>query len=73
MEIKIGSVSWVNALAFDTERGSPALIADVGKFQHVTLKPNGNRYTLSNFFGSKKGGSDMMLKAARAVTETIVL
>jgi hypothetical protein len=55
MEIKIGSVSWVNALTFDAERGSAALIADVGKFQHVTLKPNGNRCTLSNFFGRQKG------------------
>jgi hypothetical protein len=55
MEVAIGSVSWINALAFDVERGSAALIADVGKFQHITLKPNGNRYTVSNFFGRAKG------------------
>ncbi|RII04522.1 hypothetical protein CUC08_Gglean011909 [Alternaria sp. MG1] len=55
MEVAIGYVSWINALAFDVERGSAALIADVGKFQHVTLKPNGNRYTVSNFFGRAKG------------------
>ena len=55
MEVAIGSVSWVNALAFNAERDSAALIADVGKFQHVTLKPNGNRYTVSNFFGRAKG------------------
>jgi hypothetical protein len=55
MEVAIGDVSWVNALAFDDERDSAALIADVGKFQHVTLKPDGDRYTVFNFFGRAKG------------------
>jgi hypothetical protein len=55
MEVKIGSVSWVNTLAFDAERDSAALIADVGKFRYFTLKPDGDRYTVSNFFGRAKG------------------
>jgi hypothetical protein len=55
MEVEIGCVSWVKALAFDAERDSTALIADVGEFQHVTLKPNGDYYTLSNLFGRQKG------------------
>ena len=55
MEVATGSVSWVNALAFDAERDSAALITDVGQFQYVTLKKNGDRYTLSNLFGRQKG------------------
>ena len=55
VEVKIGSVSWVKALAFDTKCDPAALIADVGKFQHVTLKPDGDRYTVFNFFGRAKG------------------
>ncbi|CAI9636429.1 unnamed protein product [Alternaria burnsii] len=55
MEVAIGSVSWVNALAFDAERDSVALIADVGKFRYVNLKPDGDRYTVSNFFGRARG------------------
>jgi hypothetical protein len=55
MEVAIGTVSWVNALAFDAKRDSAALIADVGKFQHVTLKTSGDRYIVSNFFGRAKG------------------
>ncbi|KAI1666460.1 Heterokaryon incompatibility protein [Pyrenophora tritici-repentis] len=55
MEVEIGSVSWVTALAFDAERDSSALIADVGKFQYFTLKPDGDRHTVFNFFGRAKG------------------
>jgi hypothetical protein len=55
MEIEMGSVSWVRVLAFDDERDSAALIADVGKFQNCTSKPDGDRYTISNFSGKKKG------------------
>jgi hypothetical protein len=55
MNIVIGSVSWVNALAFDAERDSAALIADVGEFRHVIRKPDANRYTLFDFFGREKG------------------
>ena len=55
MNIEIGSVSWVDGLAFDNERDSVALIADVGKFRNCTSKPDGDRYTISDFFGSRKG------------------
>lgn len=55
MEIAITKASWVKALALDAERDPAALIADVGKFQHVTLKRDGNRYAVSNFFGREKG------------------
>lgn len=55
MEVAIGSVSWVNALAFDAERDSAALIADVGQFLDVTLNPDGDCYTVSNSFG--EGGA----------------
>ena len=54
-EVAFGSVSWVNALAFDAKPDSAALIADVGKFQHVTPKTNGDHYTLSGRFGRQKG------------------
>ena len=43
MEIKQGSVSWVKALAFDAERDSAALIADLGMFRDYTMKSKGDR------------------------------
>jgi hypothetical protein len=55
MAVAIGSVSWANALAFDAERDSAALVANVGKFRYVTLKPEGDRHTVSNFLGRAKG------------------
>jgi hypothetical protein len=55
IEVEVGSVSWVGELAFDNERDSAALIADVGKFWKCTLKPDGDHYTISNFFGQKRG------------------
>lgn len=55
MNIEIGSVSWVDGLTFDNERDSVALSADVGKFRNCTSKPDGDRYTISNIFGSRKG------------------
>jgi hypothetical protein len=55
IDIETGSVSWVNALAFDAERNSAALVADVGIFRQVTLKLEGSRYMVSNFFGREKG------------------
>lgn len=55
IEVEIGSVSWINGLAFDNERDSAALITDVGKFRNCTLKPDNHRYTISNFFGWKRG------------------
>jgi hypothetical protein len=55
IEVKFGSVSWVDELAFDDERDSAALIADVGKFRKCTLKPDSDCYTISNLFGRKRG------------------
>jgi hypothetical protein len=55
MEVASGSISWVNALAFNTERNSAALITNVGKFQHVTLKKNSDYYTLFNLFKKPEG------------------
>ena len=54
MDIKIGSVSWVDGLTFDDERNS-ALKAHVGSFRYCKMKPDGDRYTVSNFFGRKRG------------------
>jgi hypothetical protein len=54
-EVAFGSVSWINALAFDAKPNSAALIADVGNFQHVTLETNGDYYKLCNLFGRQKG------------------
>jgi hypothetical protein len=54
MEIECGSVSWVEALAFDDERDS-ALIAGVGKIRNCTMWRDGDRYTVFDFFGRKKG------------------
>ncbi|KAL5371410.1 hypothetical protein DPSP01_014282, partial [Paraphaeosphaeria sporulosa] len=55
MEIELGSVSWVASLAFDAERDSAALIADVGKFQDITFKREGNRFAVSDSSGTEKG------------------
>ena len=55
MNIEIGSVGWVDGLAFDNERDSVGLIADLGKFRNCTSKPDGDRYIISDFFGSRKG------------------
>ena len=54
MDIKFGSVSWVDGLTFDDKRNS-ALIADVGKLRNCSVKPDGDRYAVSNFLGEKKG------------------
>ena len=42
MEIERGLVSWVKALAFDAERDSAALIANLGMFQDYTMKSKGD-------------------------------
>ncbi|RII24870.1 hypothetical protein CUC08_Gglean005685 [Alternaria sp. MG1] len=55
MEIEMGSVSWLKALAFGAERNYAALIADVGEFRHVTPRPDANRYTLADLSGNGKG------------------
>ena len=43
MEIAFGTVSWANALAFDTKCDSAVLIADVGKFLGCKMKSKGDR------------------------------
>jgi len=65
IEVKVGFVSWVDELAFDNERDSAALIADVGKFWKCTLKPDGNRCTIFNFFGRKRGWFQYDVKSGR--------
>ena len=55
IEIKFSKVSWVDELAFENERDSAALIADVGKFWKCTLKPENGRYTISDLSGKKRG------------------
>jgi hypothetical protein len=56
MEIEMGSVSWVKALAFDTERDSAALIADVGKFLDCTMKPGVDRCIILDISTNNKAG-----------------
>jgi hypothetical protein len=56
MEIQMGSVSWVKALAFDTKCDSAALIADVGKFLDCTIKSEGDRYIVLNISTNNKAG-----------------
>jgi hypothetical protein len=55
MEIAIGSVSWVNALAFDAELDSTALIADVGKSRYVNLIPADDCYEVTDYLRRAKG------------------
>jgi hypothetical protein len=43
MKVAIGFVSWISTLAFDAERDSAALIADVGKFRGCTMESKGDR------------------------------
>ncbi|KAF7569443.1 HET domain containing protein [Pyrenophora tritici-repentis] len=71
MEVEIGSVSWADELAFDDERDSAALNADVGKFRKCTLKPGGDRYTISNFFGGKRGWVHYDVKSGRREHEEL--
>jgi hypothetical protein len=54
MNIKIGSVSWVDTLRFDKERDY-ALVTDVGRFWNCTMEPNGNRYTILDISTSEAG------------------
>ena len=56
IEVAIGTVSWVKALAFDAERDSAALIANVGKFRHYTIKPKGDRYIILDISTNNKAG-----------------
>jgi hypothetical protein len=56
MEVAVGSVSWVNALAFDAERDSAALIADVGKFRDCTMESKGGRCIIFNTSTNNEAG-----------------
>jgi hypothetical protein len=56
MEVAIGTVSWVKALAFDVERDSAALIADVGKFRHYTIEPKGDRHIILDISTNNEAG-----------------
>ncbi|RYN61650.1 hypothetical protein AA0117_g12949 [Alternaria alternata] len=56
MEVKMGRVSWVSALAFDAERNSGALIADVGKFRECTMEPEGDCYIISDISTNNETG-----------------
>ncbi|RYN36691.1 hypothetical protein AA0112_g4793 [Alternaria arborescens] len=56
MEVAIGTVSWVKALAFDAERDSAALIADVGKFRHYTIEPKGDRHIILDISTNNEAG-----------------
>jgi hypothetical protein len=56
MEFEIGSVSWVNALAFDAERDPAALIADVGKFRDCTMESKGDLCTILDISTNNEAG-----------------
>jgi len=56
IEVRFGNVSWVKALAFDAERDSAALIADVGKFRDYTMKSKGDRCIILDTSTHKKLG-----------------
>lgn len=56
MEIPMGSVSWVQALAFDTKCDSAALITDVGKFLNCTMESKGDRCIVLDISTNKEAG-----------------
>jgi hypothetical protein len=56
MEVAISSVSWVNALAFDAEGDSAALITDVGKFLNCTMKSEGDRCIVLDISTNNEAG-----------------
>jgi hypothetical protein len=56
MEIEMGSVSWVKALAFDAKRDSAALIADVGMFRDCTMKSKGDRCIIFDISTNNEAG-----------------
>jgi hypothetical protein len=56
MEVKNGRVSWISALAFDAERNSAALIADVGKFRECTMESEGDCYIISDISTNNETG-----------------
>jgi hypothetical protein len=56
VEVKIGSVSWVKALAFDTKCDPAALIADVGKLLGCTIKSEGDRCIVLDISTNNEAG-----------------
>ncbi|CAN9240915.1 unnamed protein product [Alternaria alternata] len=56
VEVKMGSVSWVKALAFDTKCDPAALIADVGKLLGCTIKSKGDRCIVLDISTNNEAG-----------------
>jgi len=56
VEVKIGSVSWVKALAFDTKCDPAALIADVGKLLGCTIESEGDRCIVLDISTNNEAG-----------------
>jgi hypothetical protein len=56
VEIGMDSVSWIKALAFDTERDSTALIADVGKLWGYRMESDGDGCTVFDISTNKEAG-----------------
>ncbi|RII05132.1 Heterokaryon incompatibility [Alternaria sp. MG1] len=56
MEVAFGSVSWADALAFDTKCDSAALIADVGKFLGCKMKSEDDRCIVLDISTNNEAG-----------------
>jgi hypothetical protein len=56
IEVEFGYVSWVHALAFDAERDSAVLIADVGKFRDCTMECRGDRCIILDISTNNEAG-----------------
>ena len=56
LDVEFGSVSWFNALTFDAERGSTALIADIGKLWDCKMKSNNDGCTIFDIPTNKEVG-----------------
>jgi hypothetical protein len=56
LNVEFGSVSWGNALAFDAERDSTALIAGIGKFRHCKMEFNGDSCIILDISANDKAG-----------------
>jgi hypothetical protein len=56
MDIPMGSVSWAKTIAFDTECGFAALIADVGNFLDCTMDAEGDRCIVLDISTNKEAG-----------------
>jgi hypothetical protein len=56
LDVEFGSVSWFNALTFDAERGSTALIADIGKLWNCKMESDGDGCTIIDTSTNKVAG-----------------